>query len=478
MNQDYLIRSMVALSSEHDTDRLLERILQDAMELTHCDGGTVYTKHGEYLHFRNMFTISKGFHRLLTDEDTTIPPVPLGRRHVCACAALDKSMINIEDIYKSTTYDFSGAMEYDRLNGYRSCSMLVIPMVDIRDKVIGVLQLINAMDEENNTIPFDPGYEDIIYGLASLAAVCLNNQRLSQANYDLLHSFVRVMVGAIDLRTPYNANHTKNMVRYGEAFIKWLNDRGGEWVFEEEMKDPFLMSIWLHDIGKLITPHSVMEKSTRLGNHTDKLIHKITVGMLMERIRAAEHPDEAADARAKERELSEIKDFILTINEPVFLTDEYEDRLKVINTMTCLDESGERIPLLSDVEYEFLSIKRGTLSEGERKTMEGHVVDTARMLSNMKFTENYRPVPTWASLHHEYLDGSGYPDQLKGDELPREVRLITILDVYDALTAEDRPYKKPMPPDRAFAILHNMADEGKIDPCILELFEESKAWEL
>ena len=473
---NYLVNAMVGLSAEKDTDRILEKILQDAMTITNCDGGTVYTRSGQFLYFRNMITLSKNFHRSFTSGDTTMPPVPFGRKHVCASVALDKKLVNIEDVYLSKDFDFHGAMEYDRLNDYRSQSMLVIPMVDTNDHVIGVLQLLNAKDKEGNTIPFDKYYEPLIYGLGSLVAVCMNNQRLSQAFYDLLHSFVKVMVGAIDMRTPYNANHTKSMVSYGKKFVAWLNAQDGDWKIAEDMIDPFLMSIWLHDIGKLITPLSVMEKATRLGEYESELMHKFTVAILMEKLRVLESNEGYSSSLCNLETLQNAKEFVLKINPPIFLTDELLEELYRLKNLTCLDEDGNEIPLLSDYEYGLLSIRKGTLTDGERQIMENHVSDTAKMLSNMKFSGKYSHVPDWASAHHEYIDGTGYPNHLEGDALPREVRLLTILDIYDALTADDRPYKKPLPKEKAFSILHAMVDEGKLDGYVLDLFEKSEAW--
>ena len=473
---DRIVRIMIDLSAEHDIDLLLENILRYAMEITHCDGGTVYTKDGDYLYFRNMITESLDVCSSSRDGGINLPPVPLGRQHVCACAALDKTVISLPDIYRSKAYDFTGAKQYDMLNGYRTGSMLVIPMMDDRERVIGVLQLINAQDENGEVVPFKVEDVTLIFGLASLVAVCLNNQRLSQAFSDLLHSFVRTMVDAIGLRTPYNANHTKSMARYAARFIKWLNRQGLEWHFEEDTIDPFLMSVWLHDIGKLITPLSVMEKTSRLGDRKEALSHRLTVAMLMEELRGLRDPAQQKAAEEKRNALLAAKEVIFAANEPGFLTDERLAQIEQIAEMTCLDENGNEILLLTAEEKEALTVRRGTLTDEERKIMEGHVTCTAQMLSNVNFAGEYAPVPFWAASHHELLDGSGYPDGKTADDLPREVRLLTILDIYDALTAGDRPYKAPLSSERAFSILQEMADEGKLDAWILQLFHESRVW--
>ncbi|MBR1629914.1 MAG: GAF domain-containing protein, partial [Lachnospiraceae bacterium] len=432
---------------------------------------------GDFLRCRNMSTRSKDICSSLADGTLNLPPVPLGRSHVCACAALDKKKINLPDIYEAEDYDFSGAKQYDAINDYRTGSMLVIPMVDEKEQVIGVLQLINALDAEGNIIPFGKEIERLIYGLASLVAVCLNNQRLSKAFYNLLHSFVQVMVEAIDLRTHYNANHTKSMVHYGARFIHWLNLQDREWSFSEEEIDPFLMSIWLHDIGKLIIPLEVMEKATRLGDGFDTVMHRITVGILMERIRGLSHPEEAEDAKRTTARLEEAKETILLANSPGFLDEAMAAKVEALAEVRCRNEADEIIPLLTEKELAALAVRRGTLTEEERRIIESHVTYTAQMLSKIHFEGVYASVPDWASSHHEFLDGSGYPDGKDAAALPREVRLLTILDIYDALTAEDRPYKAPLSPEKAFQILGDMAEEGKIDADILEMFQRSGAWE-
>ncbi|MBQ7677358.1 MAG: GAF domain-containing protein [Lachnospiraceae bacterium] len=474
---DQLIRIMVSLSAEHNIDKLLEQILTYAMEITSCDGGTLYTKDGDFLRFKNMITVSKDIYSSAAKGTLNLPPVPIGRTHVCACSVLDKRMINLPDIYESKEYDFNGAKQYDALNDYRTGSMLVIPMVDEKERVIGVLQLINALSPSGEVIPFDESFEELIYGLASLVAVCMNNQRLSKAFYDLLHSFVQTMVGAIDLRTPYNANHTKSMVHYASRFIAWLNRQRLGWRFPQDAIDPFLMSVWLHDIGKLVTPLSVMEKATRLGTRKEAIEHRITVAILMEEINGLKHPSKKEASDAAIEELKKARETILSADTPGFLNDELLAAIQALSDMTCRNERGEEIPLLTEDEFTALNIRRGTLTAKERRIIESHVTYTAQMLSNVRFEGDYAQVPIWASSHHELLDGSGYPDHRKAEDLPKEVRLLTILDVYDALTAGDRPYKPPLPTEKAFSILESMAEEGKIDSEILAMFKESNAWQ-
>lgn len=467
VNIDRIFDLGIALSAEKDSANLFGRILNEAIDLTESDAGTIYILEDNKLLFNYMITRSKGVDQSADRGEITIPPVPLGREHVAACCALDKELINIADVYENAEYDFSGAQKYDKLNNYRTKSMLVVPMLDETDDCIGVLQLINAKAADG-TVPYNGDDENVIRALASFAAVSLNNKMMAEEINDLLHSFVTVMVGAIDTRSPYNANHTKSMVKYGERFVQWLDDNKSEYRIKDKDKDPFLMSIWLHDIGKLLIPLEVMDKATRLGERLEKVDTRLTIAILMERINGT--PD-------KIEKIEEARALIHEINNSGFLPDDKYDSIMEVAKMKCQDENGNMIKLLTDDEVAALTIKRGTLTDDERKIMENHVVYTNKMLSGMKFSGRYKNVVGVASSHHELIDGSGYPNHDCGDDVSKQTRILTILDVFDALTAEDRPYKPPMPIDKAFAILDDMAANNKIDKTILELFKESKAWE-
>ncbi len=473
-----LTKIAISLSIEKDIDNLLDAILKEAMQMTNCDGGTVYVYNDDekLLYFHRLITKSKGFSMGGHGERVNLPPVRLNRSHVCACSAMDHKRINIEDVYKSDIYDFSGAQKYDSLNDYRTASMLVIPMEDEKGSVIGVLQLINAMDEDGNIIRFAEELEEITAALASLAAVSLTNRKLARNVYDLLHSFVSAMVGAVDTRTPYNAAHTRNMVKYAERFLDWLSETENSWSFSENERDPFLMSVWLHDIGKLVVPLEIMDKPTRLGTLYDGIKNRLEVGQLMERINGLEHPEIKEVSKQKEEALKQAWETIKSANEAPLIREDMIEELNKIHGMRCMTADGSEIPVLTEKEYDSITVKKGTLTDAERSEMQKHVEYTAELLSHMKFGGFYKMVPKWATSHHEFMNGSGYPEHISGDDLPKEVRLITILDIFDSLTAEDRPYKPPMPRERAFLILHDMVKEGKIDGEILKLFEESGAW--
>lgn len=475
---DKLLEIGIALSREKDDDKLLGLILHEAMEMTSCDGGTLYIYDGESLRFHIMITKSMNYYKGGKKDPVDLPPVPMRRSHVCACAAMEKKLINISDVYEHTDeYDFSGPKNYDKMTGYRTKSMLVVPMEDEHGDVIGVLQLINAKDGEGNTIPFKQEYEKVISSLASQTAICLTNMKHSMEIMELLDSFVRVMSTAIDARTPYNANHTKNMVRYGENFLQYLRDIDHEWQMDEQQEKEFLMSVWLHDIGKLVIPLGVMDKETRLGNRLSEVEHRFEKMKLLAELSHAKGEITAEELETKLTLLSEGRETILKANKAGFLPDETMEEVQEIANRTFMDTDGSERTWLTGEELTCMMIRKGTLSDTERKIMQSHVEMTEKFLNEVHFPKRFSNVTRWASSHHELLNGKGYPRQLSRDEIEKEVRLLSILDIFDALTARDRPYKPPMPTEKALFVLEDMVKFGELDGEILKLFKQSNAWE-
>ena len=475
-SENKLIRIAIALSAEKDTSKVLDMILQVAMQISMCDAGTVYVVEDDHLNFHNSYTYAKGFSDEGNAKKNTMPPVPLSRDYVSACAVLDRKKINVEDVYTSTEYNFSGAMKYDKISGYRTKSMLVIPMEDDRGDIIGVLQLINAQNEKGEVISFHPEKEDIISALASLGAVILTNRMLSQQILETLHSFVKVMVEAIETRSAYNANHTKNMVKYAGKFLDYIGEKHDSRPITDEERDAYLMSVWLHDIGKLVIPLEIMDKPSRLGDLEKEIESKVKIACLREEIAGLKGEKSKEEADENIRAIKEAWQLIQDSNYKGFLPDDVLEKLREAADIKCMDYEGNELSLLNEKEKEAITIRKGTLTDDERTKMQNHVVYTDKMLRKMTFKGFYTNVPDWAGGHHELLDGSGYPRHLKAEDIPKEVRLLTIIDVYDALTAEDRPYKPPMPTEKAFGILDSMAEEGKIDKDILQQFKDSKAW--
>ena len=467
-----------SLSSERDTNKLLNAIIRAAMDITGADAGTLYLLEDDFLKFRIMITKSKNFYRGLNGEDIDLPPVKLSIKNVCAASVIERRTISIPDVYHCDDYDFSGPRNYDRINQYKTTSAMVVPMTNDYGEIIGVIQLINATDESGDVTAFSNEDVAIVEALSSQTAVTLTNAGHAAQINELLFGFVRVISTGIDQITPYNANHTKNIVKYANSFFDYQKRIAGPYDVDKIKRREILISIWLHDIGKLITPVEVMNKNTRLGERgLEKLETRFERISLLLKLDLAygKISEEEYDSRIEK--LQEYLSFIRELNESDFLPDEDEARVKQIAECTYEETDGTAHSYLDEDEIDHLLIKKGTLTYSERQIMEGHVVMTSKMLSELKFPRGYEHVPFYAGSHHEYLNGKGYPHHLTAEELPWQVRFITIVDVFEALTAKDRPYKKPMPVEKALSILDEMADEGQIDRDILNSFKESKAWE-
>ena len=304
----------------------------------------------------------------------------------------------------------------------------------------------------------------------------IKNQSLATQITALMNSFVEVMVTAIEEKSSYNANHTRSMVRYMTRYLEWLSSHGELTGKTSENTGPLIMSVWLHDIGKLLIPPEVMDKPTRLGASLVTIRHKIEIARLMLKNRMLSGEDTKENIEIALKKLDEAEELIVSSDTLPFLDDDRIAKLHDLANFDLLTSDGKVCPLLDPYELKEITVARGTLTDEERSIIQSHVVLTGKLLSKMEFVGEYRKVPEWASEHHECLDGSGYPNGLKGDEIPWEARLLSIIDIFDALTADDRPYKPPMPPEKAFEIIKDLAEKGKLDKDIVQSFYESNAW--
>lgn len=475
-----LLEIGVLLSSERDSNRLLEKILACVMELTHCDAGTLYLLDKDVLRFKIMRNNTLGTYSGGDGENPGLPPVPLNQGNVCALSLMENRIIRIADVYNCPGQDFSGPKKYDAQTGYHTQSMLVVPMSNRKGEKLGVLQLINALDEEGKICPFSPEMTLILESIASQAAITIQNVRYLHDIRELFSSFVRVMSTAIDQLTPYNASHSRRMAACGDLFLDYLNSRLPEKErFSAAHKEEILMSIWLHDIGKLITPLSVMNKQERLlpeqktafAHRMEVIRLRSEIDCLKGRLTQEQLEELLSKTEKAEKLVAEIS------NASQALTDSQLAKIHDLAGQTYLGKDNSPLPWLKPSEEAMLSIRRGTLSEEERRIMKAHVTLTDSLLSQIHFSKEFSHVREWAGSHHELLDGSGYPKGLSKDAIPREVRIITILDVFDALVADDRPYKPGMPIPKALSILEKDAENGKLDARLVRQFAESHCWE-
>jgi HD-GYP domain-containing protein (c-di-GMP phosphodiesterase class II) len=472
-----LLEICIALSGERDRESLLSQILDAAMDIANSDGGTLYLLEDDGLHFCRMVTKSMGVRQGGHDGEITLPPVPLRPSHVCARAVIENRKIVVPDVHTDDRFDFSGARKYDEMTGYHTRSMLVVPLCNDKGRLIGVLQLINALDASGEPTDFDPACIELIEALSSQAASSITTMLYSEDIEQLLDSLVGALSTAIDQRTPYNANHTRNMARYAGRFLDWLDETDNDWKFDPTRRRAFLMSVWLHDVGKLVVPLSVMNKEDRLGAEISEVEHRFEVISLLDKIALLEGRSTQEEYASRREHFTAALELIRRVNKAGFLPDAELAEIEALAAETYADSSGELRPLLTPEELVSLSVRKGTLTAEERSVMENHVVMTAKILGQVTFPKEFSAVPGWAAAHHELLNGNGYPNHITAEAIPPEVRLLTVLDVFDALTARDRPYKPGMPVEKAFTILHSMVEEGNIDGNILSLFEKSNAWE-
>ena len=467
----------LALTAQHDRETLLSSILDTGIDIAHCDAGTLYLLEDDALRFCRMVTRSQGVRQGGHADPIRLPPVPLEPKYVSAWVALNNRTINVADVRSDTHFDFTGSLRYDAMTGYHTKSMLVVPLSDDKGGLIGVMQLINALDAQGQPIPFDSETELFISAIASQAALSIVNMKYAEQITALLDSLVGALSSAIDQRSPYNVHHTRNMVFIAEALLDDLSARNDPHAFDEDRRRAFLLTIWLHDVGKLTVPLEIMDKESRLGPALDDIRERFRIIALLHRVSLLEGSVDRAEYDRRQAALSDALALIERVNCVGFLSDADLAAVDALGGLTYTDENGSERPWLKPEEMTQLRVRKGTLTDDERQIMQNHVVLTSKILSHVAFPKQYSAVPRWAGAHHELLNGTGYPAHLTAESIPTEVRLLTILDVFEALTAQDRPYKPPMPVEKALAILRSMADEGALDAELLALFERSRAWE-
>jgi HD-GYP domain-containing protein (c-di-GMP phosphodiesterase class II) len=497
----------IALSAEQNLDRLLEKILDEARAFSHADAGTLYVVNHEKecLEFAIVQTDSMNIRMGGTSQPITWPPIPLkldgipNHANISSHVALTGGIVNIPDVYQTEEFDFTGTRTFDASTGYHCQSMVVIPMRNKADEIIGVLQLINATDSDNRKTTFSPDDVTLISSLASLAAVAITNVRLYQDLERLFESFIVTIATAIDEKSPYTAGHIRRVQELTMAIASSMHDQcNGSFKNFHLNADEFnelRIAAWLHDIGKIITPEYVVDKATKLEAIYDG-IHIVSArfDLLRKEAKIRSLEDKLAlvsggsadpealqaidDAFAKtETTLQEEKEFVCRCNSPgEFLGSEQIQKLRDIAAKSGYIDKTET-PYLTASELENLIVTKGSLNDHERQIIENHALVTMKMLTCLPFPRKLRHVPVYAAYHHEKLDGTGYPFMVTGKDIPIQARIIAIADVFEALTAKDRPYKKPMTIAKTLDILVSMKKAGHIDGDILDLFIEKRIFE-
>ncbi len=505
-NIERLNRIGVALSAERDNARLLEMILLGAKEITGADGGTLYTiTDDNRLKFEIMRTDSLGIAMGgTTGKNIPFPPLALYREDgsgntnmVAAYAVLNDSAINIEDAYVEEGFDFSGTRKFDQSTGYRSKSFLTIPMKNHEKEIIGVLQLLNAIDPNSGeVISFSAEKQQLAESLASQAAVALTNHNLIEGLKSLFESFIELIADAIDEKSPYTGGHCRRVPELAMMLAESANQAiaGPFKDFSMSDKEMYELRIaaWLHDCGKVTTPQEVVDKPTKLSAIYDRidlvktryevLKRDAEIEMLRDKIKALEEGGRTNDThlekvcREKQRRYGEEFAFLYHANfGGEFMRPEDQQRVKEIAAQSWVLE-GKTLPFLSQNEVENLNIARGTLTQTERDIINNHIVVTIDMLEKLPYPKALRRVPEFAGGHHERMDGKGYPRGLTRDQMSIQARMMGIADIFEALTARDRPYKKAKPLSESLLILGKMKQDNHVDPDIFDLFIREKIY--
>lgn len=496
----------IALSNEKDHTRLLEIILIKALEITHADGGTIYTCiDNKELKFELMINKSMGIHMGGTSNNMiTFANLPLydeegkPNNHMLApWAAISRQTINIKDAYTSRKFDLSGTKNFDKATKYHSQSFLTVPMTNHLNEVIGVLQLINAMDSKTKKIiPFSKLNQHIVESLASQAAVTITNRQLIEAQKELFSSLIQLIAKAIDEKSPYTGGHCRRVPVITQMLAKAVceTDRGPLKDFNMTDDELYELEVaaWLHDCGKITTPESVVDKATKLEEIFDRvhlidtrfeiLKRDLMINSLQKKLN--EHGGFTVnfhEDQQLQKELAQLdkeREMIRLCN----LGSEHilPDQLRAITEISkrkWINPLGKEDNFLSEREMELLKINRGTLSSDEREIINNHVVVTIKMLESLPYPKNLKNVPELAGCHHEKMNGTGYPRGLTKEQMSLPARMIAIADIFEALTAGDRPYKKSMPLSQAVRILGQMKLDGHIDPDLFDVFIHAKVYQ-
>ena len=491
-----------ALSGVQDLNTLLEMIVDQARNFTNADAGTLYIVENNTLRFQivqnDSLKIRMGGK---SGETIPFPPVELKETNVSAFVALKGISVNIPDVYDTDLFDFTGPKKFDQSTGYRSKSMLVVPMRNHENDIIGVLQLLNATNPiSNEVIAFSQDYENLSESLASQAAVSITNAKLIANMTELFEAFVKVMATAIDEKSPVTGGHIRRVAELTLTMAEVIHDLD-EGHFKDKTFSPDQMyelriAAYMHDIGKVTSPVEIVEKAKKLQTIFDRIQYvrlrmayisqKIELEGQEAKIKILQNGSSPEKLNSIEKEtleklieIEEILRFINKCNEPgEFLDDEILVRLKEVSEKTYIDDAGEQQPFLTADELVNLSIRRGSITEKERQKMQGHAAVTLKMLKQIPFTKKLKNIPDFAGAHHEFLNGKGYPLGLKGDEISFEGRLMAVTDIAEALTASDRPYKKAMPLETVYRILRSMVEGGELDPNLVELFIEKEVYKI
>lgn len=477
-----LINIGIALSTERNLISLLNIIVRELKSVVSADRATLYL-------------IDKENNELLFhipgEESLKEVRLPLNRKSIAGYVAISNEKLKIDDVYElGENFPYRFNKEIDNKTGYRTKSMLTLPMIDHKNDTIGVIQLINKI-VNNEIVPFDGDDENLLYSIAAQAAVSIENTKLYNDIEIFFTSFLRALASAIEARDPVTKGHSRRVAMYSEAIAKSMK------FSDSEIKE-IVYSAWLHDVGKIGVKEYVLNKKNKLSDEELETIRerfqliksRILLNMyenLLSEYNSSQQLFSEFESTLCEHkkkaniEIADVDSYLKLIedkNKPGFINEKEIDELKKLSTKYFTDESGVIRHYLSKNELEKLVINKGNLTESERDNMNSHVLFTWDILNEIPFTKELKNVPYYASMHHEKLDGTGYPFKYDKNKIPLQARILAIADIYDALTAQDRPYKKPIPQGKALDIIEEMVDNNHLDRDVFMAFIKNKIYAL
>ncbi len=498
---DELINIGLAVSAETDVAKVLDNIVRGAKAIAHADGSTLFLLKDDALHMEIVQSSSlnlslggvSGNPMKMSSVPLYLPDGTKNLSNVASCVYHTNNTINIADAYNDQQFDFSGTKKFDQQNNYYSKSFLAVPMRNHEGDTVGVLELINALDADtHDIIAFSDFAQRYTETLASLAATVLTKQQLTNDLEQMFETLIQLIATAIDEASPYTGGHCRRLPELTMLIAEAAHntDHGylKDFVMSERDRYELKIAGWLHDCGKITTPIYVIDKATKLETIYDRiqlvderfeiLRRDAEINLLK---RSMAQPELAQTfAEEYQQQLAQLADdqaFLHKVNKGgEFMHPEDQQRVRDLAQRQIHTPDGGTRNFLSDNEIYNLSIARGTLNNEERQVINQHISSTINMLAKIPFPKHLKNVPEYACGHHERMDGKGYPRGLTREQMSIQARAMAIADIFEALTAKDRPYKAPKKLSEALAILAKMKDEQHIDPDLYDAFMHHKVY--
>ena len=486
----------MALSTEKNTDRLFEMILEEAKAITRADGQTLYSMNKDgNLKFEIMRNDTMNINMGGT-SGIEIPYYPVklwidnqtpNKQNVSAYVALAQKTVNIHDAYEEEGFDFEGTKNFDEKSGYRSKSFLTVPLKNHENEIIGVMQLINARNDHDEVISFNKEMQEQLESLASQGAVALTNKRLVEELKTLFEAFIKLIATAIDKKSEYTGGHCNRVpvitMMLADAVAEITEGKFKDFSMTADQRYELYIAAWLHDCGKVATPPHVVDKSTKLETIFDRielvktrmelLKRDAEIAFLKRKLNGQKSDTFDEEYKETVRQIEENMAFLETCNVGgEFMKPDLQDRVNSIGEQQ-VNLYGKKQNFLTDEELKNLNIPKGTLLPEEREIINDHIVITIEMLEQLPYPKHLKNVPEFAGGHHEKMDGTGYPKGLKANQMSTQAKMMAIADIYEALTAADRPYKDGKKLSTAMRIMGFMKNDYHIDVDLFEIFVKS-----